>query len=144
MNTKKINTIFFFPIGWSTSVSYLSMDLIGNTLKECDSSVNIIDLNIEFYTQLLTQANEYNKLIAVDDIGSEILENLRNKKCIYDFDFYLNNCHKLNDFLKKYKQVDDSLDITHNNFRIKGLTDNIFSLSLTHIFEYILKKNLTY
>lgn len=140
MNTKKINTIFFFPIGWSTSVSYLSMDLIGNTLKECDSSVNIIDLNIEFYTQLLTQANEYNKLIAIDDIGSEILENLRNKKCIYDFDFYLNNCHKLNDFLKKYKQVDDSLDITHNNFRIKGLTDNIFSLSLTHIFEYILKK----
>lgn len=139
MNDEKISTVFFFPIGWSVSVSYLSLDLIGNTLKECDPNTKIIDLNIEFYKSLLTHSKDYG-MISNNKYDLDILSDLRDDKCIHNFDFYLNACNKFDEFFAQYGKLDNTLHIAHNYFRVNELTNNMFSISLNQTLEYIINK----
>lgn len=134
--------VFFFPIGWSNYTPYLAKEIIGNTIRQCSGESRVVDLNNEFFNELIKKPNKYMSKVNVGEISKQ-LDILVSTDSVEEFDVYLSAKGNLNQFLSKYSEVDRTIRVSLDGIVFVDVTDDIYAVSLDNIFDYAVNERAT-
>ena len=133
--------IFIFPIGWNNYGSYLAKEILTNALRNEFSDVETYDMNNDFFCSFTSTDTVLFSNAEKKQILKENILKLKTNNVLDNFDEYLAVINSTNDLLVELtNSVDPSIKITLNGVVYKGLSDNLFSVYLKNILEYVDKQ----